>query len=110
MKWGPHISSSCPIKQGVRQGGILSTTHKLFNNGLFHILDVSGLGTTIGKCGAPTCADDVAVLGNKVLHVLCTVRIVRGYCCLERYTIHPHKSEEVVLNCEKYSQSGVVIK
>ena len=64
VKWGPHISSSFPIKQGVRQGGILSMTHyKLFTNGLLHMLDESGLGASIGyfKCGAPTCADDVAV-------------------------------------------------
>ena len=113
VKWGPLISSSFPIKQGVRQGGILSTTHyKLFNNGLLHMLDESGLGARIGcfTCGAPTCADDVAVLGNEVLHVLCMVEIVRGYCCLERYTIHPQKSEEVVMNCERDSRSGVVIK
>ena len=113
VKWGPHISSSFPIKQGVRQGGILSTTHyKLFNNGLLHTMDESGLGASIGcfKCGAPTCADDVAVLGNKVFYVRCMVEIVRGYCRLERYTIHPQKSEEVVLNCEKDSQSEVEIK
>ena len=113
VKWGPHISSSFPIKQGVRQGGILSTTHyNLFNNGLLHMLDESGLGARIGcfKCGAPTCADDVAVLRNEVLHVLCMVEIVRGYCCLERYTIHPQKSEKVVMNCERDSLSGVVIK
>ena len=113
VKWGPNISSSFPIKQGVRQGGILSTTHyKLFNNGLLYTMDESGTGASIGcfKCGAPTCADDVAVLGNKVFHVRCMVEIVRGYYCLENYTIHPQKSEEVVLNCEKDSQSKVEFK
>ena len=41
VKWGPHVSSSFPIGQGVRQGGgILSTTHyKLCNNGLLHEID-----------------------------------------------------------------------
>ena len=113
VKWGPHISSSFPIKQDVRQGGILSTTHyKLFNNSLLRTMEESGLGASIGcfKCGAPTCADDVAVLGDRVLHVRCMVEIVRGYCCLEHYTIHPQKSEEVVLNCEKDSQSEVEIR
>ena len=111
VKWGPHISSSFPIKQGVRQGWILSTTHyKLFNNSLLRTMDEFGLGVSIGcfKCGAPTCADDVAVLGDMVLHVRC-MEIVRGYCCLEYYTIHPQKSKEVVLNCEKDSQSEVEI-
>ena len=112
VKWGPHISSSFPIKQGVRQGGILSTTHhKLFNNGLLRTMYESGLGASIGcfKC-APACADDVAVLGDRVLHVRCMVEIVRGNCCLQHYTIHPQKSEEVVLNCEKDSQSEVEIR
>ena len=98
VKWGPHISSFFPNKQGVRQGGILSTTHyKLFNNGLLHMLDESGLGASIGccKCGAPLCADDVTVLGNKVLHVLCMVEILRAYCCLERYTIHPQSQKKL---------------
>ena len=38
------------------------------------------------------------------------VEIVRYYCCLEHYTIHPQKSEEVVLDCEKDSQSEVEIR
>ena len=113
LKWGPHVSSSFPIKQSVRQGGILSMTHyKLFNSGLLHTTDESGLDASIGcfKCGVPTCADDVAVLGDRVFHVRCIVEIVRGYCCLEHCTIHPQKSEEVVLNCEKDSQSEVEIR
>ena len=112
VKWGPHISSSFAIKQDVRQGGILSTTHyKLFNNSLLRTMEESGLGASIGcfKCGAPTCADDVAVLGDRILHVRCMVEIVRGCCCLEHYTIHPQKLEEVVLNCEKDSQNEVEI-
>ena len=109
VKWGPHVSSSFPIGQGVRQGGILSTTHyKLFNNGLLHEIDESGLGASIGcfRCGAPTCADDVAVLGNKVYHARCMVEIVRGYCCREHYTIHPKKSEDVTMNRENGIQSS----
>ena len=52
----------------------------------------------------------MAVLGNKAFHVRCMMEILRGYCCLEHYTIHPQKSEEVVLNREKDSQSEVEIK
>ena len=40
VKCGPHVSSSFPISQR----GILSSTHnKLFNNGLLHEIDESGL-------------------------------------------------------------------
>ena len=83
-----EVGSSCllvvPDWSRGAPGGILSTTHyKLFNNGLLHEIDESGLGASIGcfRCGAPTCADDVAVLGNKVYHARCMVEIVRGYCC-----------------------------
>ena len=71
----------------------------------------SGLGAGIGcfRCGAPTCADDVAVLGNKAFHVQCLVEMVRGYCSCEHYTIHPQKSEEVVMNEEKDRQSEIQI-
>ena len=90
-----EAGSSCllvvpDLSRGAPGGGGLSTTHyKLFRNGLLH-----GLGASIGcfRCGAPTCADDVAVLGNKVYHARCMVEIVRGYCCREK--LH-HPSQEV---------------
>ena len=97
VKWGPHVSTPFTIKQGVRQGGILSTVHyKLFNNDLLRMCEESCLGAGIGcfRCGAPTCADDVAVLGNRAFHVQCLVEMVHGYCSCEHYTIHPQKSEE----------------
>ena len=83
VRWGHHVSTPFQVRQGVRQGGILSTVHyKLYNNDLFHtcMLQESGIGATIGcfYCGAPTCADDVAVLGGR-MHAQCIVYIVRGY-------------------------------
>ena len=100
VRWGHHVSAPFQVRQGVRQGGILSTVHyKLYNNDLLHMLQESGTGATIGcfYCGAPTCADDVAVLGGR-MHAQCIVYIVRGYCSGHRYCIHPKKSEEVPLN------------
>ena len=79
VRWGQRVSAPFPVKQGIRQGGILSTIHyKLFNNDLLHVIEESGIGATIGclYCGAPTCADDVAALGGK-MHARC---IVRWYC------------------------------
>ena len=53
-------------KQGVRQGGILSTMHyKLFNDELLHLLEALKVGMAIGHIDyrtCPTCADDVALL------------------------------------------------
>ena len=69
VRWGKHLSAPFQVRQGVRQGGILSTVHyKLFNNDLLHMLQDSGLCATIGcfYCGAPTCADDVAARGGRM--------------------------------------------
>ena len=100
VRWGHHVSAPFQVRQGVRQGGILSTVHyKLYDNDLLHMLQESGIGATIGcfYCGAPTCADDVAVLGRR-MHAQCIVYIVQRYCSGHRNCIHPKKSEEVPLN------------
>ena len=105
--------STISDQAGVRQSWILSTVHyKLFNNSPLLMLDESDLGAAIGcfKCGAPTCADDVAVIGNTILHVQCLFELVRGYCSREHYTIHPKKSEEVVLNEVKDGQIALEVK
>ena len=66
----------------------------------------SGLGAGIGCF---RCGDDVAFLGNKAFHVQCLVEMVRCYCSCEHYTIHPQKSEDVVMNEEKGCQSEIQI-
>ena len=49
IKWGPHVSAPFSIKQGVRQGGILSTVHyKLINNDLLRMCEESGLDAGTG--------------------------------------------------------------
>lgn len=95
------MSPGFQIGQGVRQGGILSTTHyKLFNNNLLSMIEDLNIGAQIGclNVSAPTCADDVAALGNNSEHVQWVVDMVRGYTSRERYCINPKKSEEIVLN------------
>ena len=85
--------------------------HKLYNNDLLRVFEESGLGAGIGcfRCGAPTYADDVVVLGNKAFYVQCLVEMVRGYYLYEHYTLHPQKSEEVVMNEKKDCQSEIQI-
>ena len=73
------------------------------------MISFSGIDATIGcfYCGAPTCADDAAVLGSRV-HAQCIVYIVQGHCSGHRYCIHPKKSEEAPLNKDdKDSQCGI---
>jgi hypothetical protein len=65
----PCLGESFQIKQGVRQGEILSTfLYKVYNNALLQDLQSQKLGFMIGRTyvGCPTCADDIALLSNNV--------------------------------------------
>jgi hypothetical protein len=56
MEWNGHTSKNFNIKQGVRQGGALSThLYKSYINDLPLELEKRGLGLTIGLeyCGSP---------------------------------------------------------
>ena len=56
VKWSGHVSPPFEIRQGVRQGGILSTLHyKLVNNDLLLLLQKLRVGVSIGHtdCCAP---------------------------------------------------------
>ena len=101
VKWSGHVSSPFEIRQGVRQGGILSTLHyKLFNNDLLLLLQRLRVGFSIGHidCCARTCADDVAVLAATVICLQILACVVFYYICREHYTINAQKSAEVDLN------------
>ncbi|VDI62868.1 Hypothetical predicted protein [Mytilus galloprovincialis] len=61
------ISDSFNIKQGVRQGGILFThLYKLYVRYLLEELKSNSIGFHLGNIyiGAPTCADDIALLSS----------------------------------------------
>ena len=61
------MSDSFNIKQGVRQGGVLSTfLYQIYNNTLLKDLQKDNLGFSIGNTyvGCPTCADDIALLSD----------------------------------------------
>ena len=67
VKWNGAYSDVFKVDQGVRQGGILSTDlYKLYDNGLFDRLQLTGVGCHIGEisCVVPGCADDAAVLAE----------------------------------------------
>lgn len=101
VKWLGHVSDPFVVQQGVRQGGILSTLHyKLYNNDLLHMLESLQLGAFIGhiNCCAPTCADDVALLGLCKKHLRELLYIVWYYKGRERYLINAQKSVEILLS------------
>ncbi len=61
VRWQGRLSRNVQIKQGVRQGGILSPGHyKRYVDGLLQGMETSTLGLTFGElyAGCPTVADD----------------------------------------------------
>ena len=67
IKWAGELSDPINIKQGVRQGGVLSTGHyKRYNNSLLLQLEKGYSGIKIGSISIPhvTVADDLAILAG----------------------------------------------
>ena len=101
VKWKGVLSEPFTINQGVRQGGIPSTTdYKAYIDPLLSILESSHVGLHIGATyvGAPTCADDIALLCENVYSMQYLLTLSESYASKERYTIHPTKSEITVYN------------
>jgi hypothetical protein len=101
VKWKGLLSQPFKIKQGVRQGGIPSTTdYKLYVDPLLNDLESGKMGLYIGSTniGNPTCADDIILLTESAYslqHMLTTAEL---YASKEQYTIHPTKSVVSVYN------------
>ena len=101
VKWQGEFSDSFNIQQGVRQGGILSThLYKIFVEDLLKELEENSLGFILGTiyCGAPTCADDVALLSSNPEELQVMLNILQRYANQHQYTIHPTKSKIIHYN------------
>ena len=99
VKWNGSISETFEVKQGVRQGGILSTDlYKLYINPLLERMEHTNLGTKIGNvlCNATACADDVALLSNLDDDIQILVNMSNDFANMEGYRLQPTKS--VLLN------------
>ena len=95
IKWKKHLSDPFRIRQGVRQGGIISTEfYKRYNNTLLNQLDDAKHGVFIESihCAAPTCADDIALLATSPLDLQIQIDMVKQYSLMERYELQPSKS------------------
>ena len=102
VKWNNMLSDPFSVCQGVRQGGILSTElYKIYINDVLNQLEESGLGAHIGaiNCGAPTCADDLALLSEDPIKLQTMISTVENYSRVEGYKLQPTKS--IILRNEK---------
>ena len=101
IKWDGNFSKKFEIKQGVRQGGILSTDlYKIYENPLLDRLENIDHGAKIGEigCAAPACADDVAVASSKPEPLQSLVSTSEDYGSMERYEFQLVKSVVLKVN------------
>ena len=97
--WNSCISRSFRIRQGVRQGAILSPLlYSSFVDGLLDQLSTSGHGVYIDDvfCGAPMYADDLALISDSAEDLQSMLDITSNYALLWRYQFNASKSAILV--------------
>ena len=95
IKWAGELSDPINIKQGVRQGGVLSTGHyKRYNNPMLLQLEKGYSGIKIGSISIPyvTVADDLVILAGSKSENQAMVWDVEDSSNRERCCVHPAKS------------------
>ena len=101
VKWDGFLSSPFVIKQGVRQGGILSASHyKRYNNPLMIDVEDRFRGKRIGTVKIPhiSVADDMCFVTEHKEEIQPMVSTSEAYANREHYTIHPTKTVAVQYN------------
>ena len=102
VKWLDGLSQSFSIKQGVRQGGILSThLYNIFVQDLLEELEQNAIGYHLGNIyvGSPACADDIAFISSDKYEMQTMLNIVSRYAKEHHYLIHPVKTQ--LVDCSK---------
>ena len=100
VKWISGCSESFPIHQGVKQGGVLSTTlYKTYIDEFLDTLECKRLGFRIGTVfvGSPACCDDIAFLTKSKDELQIMFNEGKQYSEKHRYEIHPTKTNIVDL-------------
>jgi len=95
VRWRGSYSRPYKVTQGVRQGGVLSTSlYKEYVNPLLTDFERSGVGLHIGGIylGSPTCADDVLLLSHSETELQAMLNVAYTYSAHNKYTLHPGKS------------------
>ena len=92
VKWAGLVSDQINLKQGVRQGGVLSSAHyKRYNNPLLLQLEERYTDVKIGSINIPhvTVADDLAVLAREYCDMQVILWDVENNTDRERYCVNP---------------------
>ena len=99
VKWDGLFSSTVVIRQGVRQGGILSAPHyKRYNNSFLIDVEERFSGKLIGTVKIPhvTVADDMCFITEDKAELQPMMSAAELQANREHYNIHPTKT--VILN------------
>ena len=89
------MSNPFVIRQGVRQGGVMSTSHyKRYNNPLLIQLESKFTGAKIGYIRIPhvTVADDLTLMSHSQSEMQVMIPTSGGFANRSRFVIHPKKS------------------
>ena len=110
VKWDGFLSSPVSIRQGVRQGGILSAPHyKRYNNSFLIDVEDRFCGKRIGTVSIPhvTVADDMCFITEEEPEIQPIMSATELQANREHYTIHPTKT--VILNYNDQLQPSVFL-
>lgn len=101
VHWKGHSSEQYPVKQGVRQGGVLSThLYKTYIDGLLMKVKEKGIGLRVGTehMAISACADDVILMAETEDEIQQLVDMAYEYARAHQYILHPQKSVILTLN------------
>jgi len=111
--WVGEQSHPFSIKQGVKQGAVLSPIlYSLFVIDLLVELEHSGLGVRIDNifCGAPMYADDLTLIASSPEDLQSMIDIVAQYAAKWGYRLNPHKSKVLVFGSKTPPSTTWTIK
>ena len=82
VKWKDRVSTKFSVKNGVKQGGVLSLIlFAVYIDELLNRLKMAGYGCYIGNifCGALAYADDVTILGPSLMSLNLLLDVVKKF-------------------------------
>ena len=98
------MSDPFPVRQGIRQGGVLSTwMYLLFIDKLLWNLESSKMGSSVGHLdtGCPTMADDLTLIANNKTSLQNMINTVTSYANSWGYQLNESKCKFLVFNGNK---------
>ena len=92
------FSRTYTVKQGVKQGGILSPVlYKMYVSNLLNSLQEADMGLSIGSIflGTPACADDVLLASKSPWELQGMMQVNADYANVHRYEIHANPDPDI---------------